>query len=131
MRGTLNAVRYCDEIIVPVIVPYIVNGNADILQHDNARCHSARHTRNILEANNINTIEWPAKSPDLSPIEHMWDYLGRKVRNRNDVNDVADLERALHEEWALAPLHFIRRLINSMRRRCLAVLRARGGHTRY
>ena len=43
--------------------------------------------------------------------KHMWDYLGRKLRDRNDVNSVRDLERALHEEWAQTP-HFIRRLIS-------------------
>ena len=58
------------------------------------------------------------------------DYLGRKVRGRNDVNNVNDLERALHEEWARVPRQFIQRLINSMRRRCMAVIQARGGHTR-
>ena len=74
-------------------------------------------TQNVLAANNINTLDRPAKSPDLSPIEHLWDYLGRTVRGRNDVNNVNDLKRALHEEWARVPRQFIQRLINSMRRR--------------
>jgi len=62
----------------------------------------------------------------MSPIEHMWDYLGRELRDRNDVNSVRDLERALHEKWTQTPAHFIRRLISSTRRRCLAVIQARG-----
>ena len=85
IRDNLNAVRYCNQVVVPAIVPYIQNGNVDVLQQDNARCHIARHTRNVLATHNINTLDWPAKSPDLSPVEHMWDYLGRKVNNRNDV----------------------------------------------
>ena len=93
VRGNLYAVRYCADIITPVIVPYIANRNADVLQQDNVRCHTARHTQNVPAANNINTLDWPAKSPDLSPIEHLWDYLGRKVRGRNDVNNANDLER--------------------------------------
>jgi len=56
----------------------------------------------------------------------MWDYLGRELRDRNDVNSVRDLERALHEEWTQTPAHFIRRLISSTRRGCLAVIQARG-----
>ena len=60
----------------------------------------------------------------MSPIEHLWDYLGRKVRERYDVNTVRDLERALHEEWARTPLDVIKKLINSMRRRCLALIAA-------
>lgn len=131
IRGNLNAVRYCNEVIVPAVVPYIANNHADVLQQDNARCHTARYTQTVLLQNNIEVLDWPAKSPDLSPIEHLWDHIGRNVHNRDDVNNVRDLERALHEEWIRIPLHVIRTLLNSMRRRCLAVIQAQGGHTRY
>ena len=67
----------------------------------------------------------------LSPIEHLWDHLGRRVRENHDVDDVRDLERALCVDWARIPLRVIRKLICSMRRRCLAVLACNGGHTRY
>ena len=60
----------------------------------------------------------------------MWD-LERKIRERNDVINVRDLERALHEEWRRIPLQVVRKLIHSMRRRCAAVHAANGGHTRY
>ena len=76
-------------------------------------------------------MQWPARSPDLSPNEHLWDHLGRQVRERHDVNNVRDLERALQAESVRIPLLVIRKLICSMRRRCLAVLAANGGHTRY
>ena len=68
---------------------------------------------------------------DLSPIEHLWDHLGRQVRERHDVNNIRDLERALQAEWVRIPLQVIRKLICSMRRRCLAVVAANGEHTRY
>ena len=74
---------------------------------------------------------WPARSPDLSPIEHLWDHLGRHVRERHDVNNICDLERAWQAERVRIPLQVIRKLICSIRRRCLAVLAANGGHTRY
>jgi len=131
VRGRPNAARYCADIILPAVVPYIHNGNADVFQQDNACCHTALYTRNILAANNINTLEWPSRSPDPSPLEHMCDHLGRRLRERNDVNNVNDLERALHEEWVHTPLRVIRRLINSMRRRYFAVIHARGGHKRF
>ena len=78
---------------------------------------------------NVNVLQWPARSPDLSPIEHLWDHLGCQVRERHDVNNIRDLERALRAEWVRIPLQVIRKLICSMRRRCLAVLAANGGHT--
>ena len=131
IRGNLNAVRYCNEVIRPVIVPFMHQGHAQIFQQDNARPHVARHTMGVLRTNHVNTLDWPAKSPDLSPIEHLWDHLGRKVRERNDVNNVADLERALRQEWNRIPMAVIQRLISSMRRRCVAVCAVNGGHTRY
>ena len=69
--------------------------NVGIFQHDNARPHTARHTQNSLRIQNVNVLRWPARSPDLSSIEHLWDQLGRQVRERHDVNNIRDLERAL------------------------------------
>ena len=105
--------------------------NIGIFQHDNARSHTARHTQNILRIHNVNVLQWPARSPDLSPIEYLWDHLGRQVRERHDVNNICDLERALQAEWVRIPLQVIRKLICSFTRHCLAVLAANGGHTRY
>ena len=44
VRGRLNAARYCADIILPAVVPYIHNGSADVFQQDNARCHTALYT---------------------------------------------------------------------------------------
>ena len=101
-------------------------------QHNNARPHVVRHTRTFYTSiTSTDMLQWPARSPDLSPIEQLWDQLGRQVRERHDVNNICDLERALQAEWVRIPLQVIRKLIRSMRRRGLAVLAANGGHTRY
>ena len=127
MPGNLTAQRYCDGIIKPVVVPYLQQHNIGIFQHDNVRPHTTRHTQNILRIQNISVLQWPARSPDLSPIEH----LSRQVRERHDVYNICDLERAMQAKWVRIPLQVIRKLICSRRRRCLAVLAANGGHTRY
>ena len=93
--------------------------------------HTVRHTQNILHIRNVNVLHWPARSPDLSPIERLWDHLGRQVRECHDVNNIPDLERALQAEWVRIPWQVIRKLICSMRQHCLAVLATNGGHTRY
>ena len=85
---------------------------------------------NFLTANNVNVLDWPARSPDISPIEYLCDHLGRKGE-RNDVNNVRDLERVLHEEWNLIPMDVVHRLISSMRRCYVAVIDLHGGHNRY
>ena len=44
LNGRLNDHRYCDEIIIPVVIPVLQRGRADILQQINSRCHVVRHT---------------------------------------------------------------------------------------
>ena len=80
----------------------------------------------FLNDNHIRTLPWPALSPDLNPIEHLWDKLGRRVRNGlNPPETLDELRRALIQEWNNIPQAFIRILIGSMRRRCQAVINTR------
>ncbi|ROL50816.1 Septin-4 [Anabarilius grahami] len=79
--GILNAQRYRDEILRPIVVPFIHDHHL-MLQHDNARPHVARICTQFLEAENIPLLAWPAYSPDMSPIEHVRDALDRRIRQR-------------------------------------------------
>ena len=99
--------------------------------HDNGRPHDARLCRQFLNRNNVNVLPWPAVSPDMNPIEHIWDYLGRKVRARGNENNLRDLENALIKECNNIPNVVIRRYVRSMRGRLAACINSRGGHTRY
>ena len=99
--------------------------------HDNARPHSAEITRQLLATNNINVLDWPANSPDLIPIEQVWDELGRRVRRNHAIHTVNDLAAALQAEWDNLTAPFTQRYINSMRRRITACIAQNGGHMRY
>ena len=71
-------------------------------------------------------------SPDLNPIEHIWDMLGRHIQAREpSVQNSRQLEVALHREWQQLSQQDIRRLNEGMRCRVEAVIQARGGYTRY
>ncbi|GFT95245.1 transposable element Tcb2 transposase [Trichonephila clavipes] len=99
---------------------------------DNARPHRACLVENMLEDETIQRMEWPACSPDLNPIEHVWDMLGRRIAARpRPPATVRDLEIALLEEWNSIPQSLIDNLIASMANRCAAVLAVRGDHTPY
>ena len=129
--GNLTWVRYRDEILRPVAVP-LVQQHQMTFQHVNSRPHEARVCQDFLANNNIVALDWPPYSPDLSPIEHLWDELDMRIRRRrNTPNTLGQLRTSLLEEWENIPMRKINALVNSMQRRIRAVINARGGHTRY
>ena len=117
VAGKMTAVRYRDEILRPVAVPLVQQRNL-ILQQDNARPHVARVCQDFLANNNIAPLAWPPYSPDLTPIEHMWDELDRRVRKRrNPPATLAQLRNALIDEWNNIPMRTVNALVNSIQRR--------------
>ena len=132
-NGTLTALRYVNEILDVYVPPYAgAVGENFIMMDDNARAHRARITDQYLKQATIIRMEWPARSPDLNPIEHAWDMLQTAVSSSSvQPASVQELRQALPEEWNQIPQYKIRRLISSMRRRCQVVIEARGHHTRY
>ena len=92
-----------------------------ILQDDNARPHRARIITEYLQNLGVERMEWPAMSPDLNPIEHLWDQLGRAVYARvTHGTTLADLKQMLVEKWDAIPQLNVAELVSSMRR-CHAV----------
>ena len=123
----MTAVNYRNEILLPVAVPP-VQQRQFIVQHNNARPHVARVGRDFLANNNIVPLDWPPYSPDLSPIEHLWDNLDRRVRKRqNPPTILAQLRNDLVDEWNNIPMRTINALVKSVQRRVRAAAAARGG----
>lgn len=128
--GTMTGARYLNEIVRPHVLPTVQENNLT-LQQDNARPHTARIVMAELDA--IEVLPWPARSPDLSPIEQLWDEVGRRLRDNYElpavnVNQLAD---RIRHEWNSIPQETIQHLILSMPRRLTECIEKRGGHTSY
>ena len=131
VNGNLNARRYQDQIITPVIIPHIRANRGMTLVQDNAPCHTARTTQQMLQNNSIRMLPWHARSPDLNPIEHVWDQLKRENRDLpQHVNQWAHANVVV-QVWRRIPQRKLQDYIGSMRARCNTVIVARGGHTKY
>lgn len=81
--GNLTGERYIREVLQPVIVPHFDNhplATRPVFMDDNARPHRARAVTEFLRQEAVTTLPWPAMSPDLNPLEHIWDMLGRRIQ---------------------------------------------------
>ncbi|GFU62853.1 transposable element Tcb2 transposase [Trichonephila clavipes] len=103
--GPLTARRYRDEILRPILVPYAAAiGDDLILMDDNCRLHRANLMEDSLFEEGMVRMEWPACSPNMNPIELVWDALGRRVAGRQPPpQTLQELERALLEEGDRIP----------------------------
>lgn len=82
--GNINSAKYIDILennLWPVVVRHFANGDY-LFMDDNAPVHRSRVTKNYKNTNQIPTLDWPAQSPDLNPIENVWLTIKRKLQRR-------------------------------------------------
>ena len=131
--GTINAASY-RERIVPLIDDWMRNRQELVLMQDNAPGHTAAATLLDLQRRGIDVIDWPAFSPDLNPIENVWnkmkDYIQRQLRGQRNPA-LGRLRILVQEAWDQITIEQLDALVNSMGERCQAVIQAQGGHTHY
>ncbi|GFY31454.1 transposable element Tcb2 transposase [Trichonephila clavipes] len=130
--GSVNGTRYCKEILPYVRLFRGSMGLQFLFMDDNAPCHRTVDVEQLLESEDIERMDWPARSPDLNPIEHVWDFLDRRLAARTlPPVTIRELRLALQEEWAAMPQQLIDTLILSIGRRCETCLAVRGDYIPY
>lgn len=99
-------------------------------QQDNDPKHTSKLVKKWFTSNNITVMKWPAQSPDLNPIENLWEIVYKNLPEKNFSNR-DQLFQALVNEWNGIPQTVIDKLIQSMPRRCASVIKNNGYSTKY
>ncbi|GFX18635.1 transposable element Tcb2 transposase [Trichonephila clavipes] len=132
-NGTMTGQRYIDEVLLPHVHIFRgAVGDKFVFMDDNATCHRTLAVQDCLDSEGIQRLVWPARSPDLNPIENVWDALGRQVSGRNyPPTNKNTLIRALTEEWDKLPQQLLDNGVQSMVRRVECCITLHGGHIPY
>ncbi len=130
LEGTMNAERYI-KVLEQHMLPsrrHLFQGRPFVFQQDNAKPHTAAITTVWLRSRRVQVLNWPACSPDLSPIENIWHTIKRKKHQRRP-QTLQQMETYIMQEWDQIPTPKLQKLITSMPRRLQTVLKRRGDAT--
>ncbi len=131
VMATINAEKYI-ELLEHNMLPQedIFPGTSMHISTNNAKPHSAHITKSWLRRKMVRVLDWPACSPDLSPIENVWRILKRKMRQRRPCT-VAHLKTCLQEEWDKITPETLHHLVSSVPKRLLSVVKRNGNITKW
>lgn len=103
-----------------------------IYQQDNASIHVSADTEGWLRRKKVTTLDWPARSPDLNPMENLWGILVRDVyADCRQFDNVNQLKEAIQKAWDRVPLDQLARLVSSMPNRMIQLIERHGKVTNY
>ena len=131
-EGNLDSKGYID-IIANSVVPSgraLTGCNQYYFQQDGAPCHTSRLTMSWIEEQNLNLLPWAPQSPDLNPIEHLWNLIKAKLSNKRP-SSREELWKLVQSEWYSVSPEDCRKRVHNMNKRVMQVLKANGGNTSY
>ena len=129
--GTINAEKYI-EILEQHMLPsrrHPFKGSPCIFQQDNTKPHSTHISKAWLRKKGVRVLDWPACSPDLSPIENVWRILKRKMRQQRPCT-VAHLKTCLQEEWDKVTPETLPHSVSYVPKRLFSVVKRNGNVTK-
>lgn len=138
--GGLNAELYVEILkdeFMQTVEYYGIDKDTYIFQQDNDPKHTSKLAKAYLESQGLTEergryLFWPAQSPDLNPIEHLWEHLKRELmKYPTHAKSAHENWERTSEVWGKISPEVCQNLIRSMPDRIQAVIRAKGGPTKY
>ena len=125
----LSSNRCSSEVLQPQAVAFLQSLPGAIFQQDNARHHIARIFQSFFVTRQVQPLPWPAYFLDMSPIEYVWDFVGRRLaRDPRPVASADELWVRIRTIWNALPQADIQNLFDSMPRRVATLIADRGGY---
>ena len=131
--GRINSRIYVEVLennLIPLIDLLMLKDIPWKLQQDGATAHTAYHTKEWFNDNNIKTIPWPPYSSDMNPIENIWAWIDHEWAEVQ-ISTLGQLEDVLKETLYSVPEAMSKNLVESMPRRVLSCIKAKSGYTKY
>lgn len=124
---------YCDVLADRLLTDgRALLGDDLIFQQDNASIHASKETKQWMQNNQIQVIDWPSLSPDLNPVENVWGWLVRRVyANGRQFGTILELKNTILEAWEECPQEYLNNLIDSMPNRIFELIQRNGDKTHY
>lgn len=132
-ESTIDYVHYCNILETTMLPAARAKvGDDFIFQQDNASVHTSKFTKKWFQDHNIEVLDWPAKSPDLSPIENLWSLVALRLYSGGKrYKNIHDLSAALDKELSEISEDYVNRLYDSFSSRLISVVEKKGGFTKY
>jgi hypothetical protein len=115
----MNGAAYINIIrdALPMFIENAFDGgnNNWVYMHDNASPHTSHYSMKWFKDNNINVLKWQSNSPDLNPIENVWDHFDKELRKLQPTN-VGQIQIMIEDLWRGTILIRCQPLVHSMPR---------------